>query len=143
MPTSLRHRARIIALQTLYEVEFAANKENDILKRNLENQCLPEEAARFADSLVSGVISNRQLLDETISSYARAFPVDQLAVMDRNILRLALFEITIKKEVPPKVAVNEAVELAKEFGADTAPKFVNGVLGAVISKIKNTAQQTD
>lgn len=140
MPTSLRHRARIVALQTLYEVEFAASNGEEILKRNLKDKYLPEEVAGFADSLVSGVITNKQLLDETISGFATAFPVDQLAVMDRNILRLALFEIIIKKEVPPKVAVNEAVELAKEFGADAAPKFINGVLGSVISSIKNSAQ---
>ena len=140
MPTSLRHRARIVSLQTLYELEFAANSETSILERNLKEKELPGEVATFAGSLVSGVIANKQLLDNTIGRFATAFPVDQLAVMDRNILRLALFEITVSKEVPPKVAINEAVELAKEFGADTSPKFINGVLGSVISEIKKSAQ---
>jgi N utilization substance protein B len=140
MPTSLRHRARIVTLQTLYELEFAANSETSILERNLKEKELPREVATFAGSLVSGVIANKQLLDNTIGRFATAFPVDQLAAMDRNILRLALFEITVSKEVPPKVAVNEAVELAKEFGADTSPKFINGVLGSVISEIKKSAQ---
>ena len=139
MPTSLRHRARIVTLQTLYELEFAANSETSILERNLKEKELPREVATFAGSLVSGVIANKQLLDNTIGRFATAFPVDQLAAMDRNILRLALFEITVK-EVPPKVAINEAVELAKEFGADTSPKFINGVLGSVISEIKKSAQ---
>jgi transcription antitermination protein NusB len=139
MPTSLRHRARIVALQTLYELEFAANRVKDILDRNLVEREISGDMAEFAGGLVSGVVDNTQLLDETIGRFAKAFPVDQLAVMDRNILRLALFEITITKEVPPKVAINEAVELAKEFGADTTPKFINGVLGAVISEIKKTA----
>jgi len=138
MPTSLRHRARIVALQTLYEVEFAANLVKDILERTLQEKEISGEAAEFAGNLVSGVVDNEQLLDETIGRFAKAFPVDQLAVMDRNILRLALFEIIIRKEVPPKVAINEAVELAKEFGADTTPKFINGVLGSVISEIKKT-----
>lgn len=140
MPTSLRHRARIVTLQTLYELEFAANSETSILERNLKEKELPREVATFAGSLVSGVIANKQLLDNTIGRFATAFPVDQLAAMDRNILRLALFEITVSKEVPPKVAINEAVELAKEFGADTSPKFINGVLGSVISEIKKSAQ---
>ena len=140
MPTSLRHRARIVTLQTLYELEFAANSETSILERNLKEKELPREVATFVGSLVSGVIANKQLLDNTIGRFATAFPVDQLAAMDRNILRLALFEITVSKEVPPKVAINEAVELAKEFGADTSPKFINGVLGSVISEIKKSAQ---
>jgi N utilization substance protein B len=138
MPTSLRHRARIVALQTLYELEFAANSETDILGRNLEEKELTGELAAFAGGLVSGVVANIQSLDDTISRFATAFPVDQLAPMDRNILRLALFEILVDKKVPPKVAINEAVELAKEFGADTAPKFINGVLGSVISQTKKT-----
>jgi N utilization substance protein B len=138
MPTSLRHRARIVALQTLYELEFAANSEADILGRNLEEKELTGELAAFAGGLVSGVVANIQSLDDTISRFATAFPVDQLAPMDRNILRLALFEILVDKKVPPKVAINEAVELAKEFGADTAPKFINGVLGSVISQTKKT-----
>ena len=140
MPTSLRHRARIVTLQTLYELEFAANSETSILERTLKEKELPKESADFAGRLVSGVIANKQLLDNTISRFATAFPVDQLAPMDRSILRLALFELTISKEVPPKVAVNEAVELAKEFGADTSPKFINGVLGSVISEIIKPAR---
>jgi len=140
MPTSLRHRARIVALQTLYELEFAANSERSILARNLKEKELPEQVADFAGTLVSGVVAHKQSLDDTIGRFATAFPVEQLAAMDRNILRLALFEITISMEVPPKVAVNEAVELAKEFGADTAPKFINGVLGSVITEMKKQAQ---
>jgi transcription antitermination protein NusB len=140
MPTSPRHRARIVALQTLYELEFAANSQKNILGRNLEEKELSGEIADFAVSLVAGVVDNKQFLDSTISRFATAFPVDQLAPMDRNILRLALFEILVSKDVPPKVAINEAVELAKEFGADTAPKFINGVLGAVVAQDKNTAQ---
>jgi N utilization substance protein B len=138
MPTSPRHRARIVALQTLYELEFAANSQTNILERNLEEKELTGELAAFAGGLVSGVVANIQSLDDTISRFATAFPVDQLAPMDRNILRLALFEILVDKKVPPKVAINEAVELAKEFGADTTPKFINGVLGSVISQTKKT-----
>jgi N utilization substance protein B len=140
MPTSLRHRARIVALQTLYELDFAANTGPSILERNVQERELSEDGAAFAGGLVAGVTANKDSLDATISRFATAFPVDQLAAMDRNILRLALFEILIDKSVPAKVAINEAVELAKEFGADTAPKFINGVLGSVVSGSQKKTQ---
>lgn len=140
MPATPRHRARIVALQTLYELEFAANTRNSILERNLKEKDLTANTASFAASLVSGVIANKQFLDNTISHFAKAFPVDQLASMDRNILRLSLFEILVDKSVPPKVSINEAVELAKEYGADTAPKFINGVLGSAVSELQKKAK---
>ncbi len=135
MSRGLRHRARIIALQALFELEFAANSPDSILERTVKEQEFKGEAADFSALLLHGVIDNKQLLDSTIARYAPTFPVDQLAPMDRNILRLALFEIMVNKKTPPKVAINEAVELAKEFGADTSSKFVNGVLGSAISEL--------
>jgi N utilization substance protein B len=140
MPISHRHIARIVTLQTLFELEFAANSPESILERTIEIKALTGEAAAFAGELVNGVLTNQQSLDDTIRRFAPAFPVDQLSSMDRNILRLALYEILISKTAPLKVIVNEAVELAKEFGADTSPKFVNGVLGSVISDTGRTAQ---
>ena len=139
MPISHRHIARIVTLQTLFELEFAANSPESILERTIEIKALSGEAAAFAGELVNGVLTNKQILDDAIRRFAPAFPVDQLSSMDRNILRLALYEILISKTAPPKVAVNEAVELAKEFGADTSPKFVNGVLGSVISDTEKSA----
>lgn len=135
MSIGLRHRVRIAVLQTLFELEFAANSPDSILGRTLQEKELSSEAD-FAEKLLNGVVDNKQFLDDTIGRFAPAFPVDQLASMDRNILRLALFEILIQKLVPPKVAINEAVNLAKEFGTDTSPKFVNGVLGSVISEMQ-------
>ena len=136
MPKGLRHRARIASLQALFELEFAANQPDSIVERTLQESGLVGESAEFARTLMQGVTSQKQLLDQTIGRYAPAFPVDQLAPMDRNILRLALFEIMVQKSAPPKVAVNEAVELAKEFGSETTPKFINGVLGSVIADIE-------
>lgn len=136
MPKGLRHRARIAALQALFELEFAANQPDCILERTLQEKGLPEESASFASEIVNGVIANRQFLDDAIGNFAPAFPVTQLAPMDRNILRLAIFEILVQKSTPLKVAVNEAVELAKEFGAETSPKFINGVLGSIIADIQ-------
>jgi len=141
MPKGLRHRARIAALQALFELEFAVNQPASILERTLQEKGLAEESAKFAGAIVDGVIENRQFLDDVISNFAPAFPVTQLAPMDRNILRLALFEILVQKITPHKVAINEAVELAKEFGADTSPKFVNGVLGSVIADIQKQLNQ--
>ena len=137
MPMGLRRRSRIIALQTLFEAEFAANSPDQILERNLRDKEVTGETADFAGQLVHGATSNIQALDDIIKRFAPAFPVSQLASMDRSILRLALFEILIHNEVPHKVAINEALELAKEFGSETSPRFVNGVLGAVISEVQN------
>ena len=136
MPISHRHIARIVTLQTLFELEFAVNSPESILKRTIEIKALTGETAVFAGELVNGVLTNKPLLDDTIHRFAPAFPVEQLSSMDRSILRLAMYEILISKTTPPKVVVNEAVELAKEFGTDTSPKFVNGVLGSVISDIR-------
>lgn len=140
MPTSHRHNARIVALQTLFELEFAANSPETILSRNLEIKMLSGETASFAGELVKGATDNKQSLDDTISRFAPAFPIKQLSPMDRNILRLALYEILIEKVTPPRVVVNEAIELAKEFCAETSPKFINGVLGSVISDMPKQAK---
>jgi len=143
MPIGQRHLARIVALQTLFELEFAANSPDSVLERTLKIKALSDDGAIFASELVHGVLDNQEQLNGTIKRLATAFPVDQLAPMDRNILRIALYEILIDQKTPAKVAVNEAVELAKEFGADASPKFVNGVLGAVIPKDKERKNQID
>jgi N utilization substance protein B len=134
MSAGLRHQARIAALQTLFESEFAANSPEVILIRTLQQKEIKDDTASFANELVCGVINNKQFVDDTIRRFAPAFPIEQIAAMDRNILRLALFEILLHNKVPPKVAINEAVELAKQFGSEKSPKFVNGVLGSVITE---------
>jgi N utilization substance protein B len=103
------------------------------LARLLEEKTLPDEAADFAGSLVSGVLQNKKSIDDLIQRFAPIFPVNQIAPIDRNILRLAIFEILFDNRVPVKAAINEAVELAKGFGGDTSQKFVNGVLGSVVT----------
>ena len=127
----VRRRARVLALQVLYEVDSAGHRAEEVLNRLLTEQRLPEENANFVHDLVTGVIKNKEKIDENIQSFAPAWPIEQIPVIDRNILRLAIFEILIDNEVPIKVAINEAVELAKTFGADSSSKFVNGVLGSV------------
>ena len=133
---SNRHLGRIVALQTLYEYEFRCDSKDDtadadeILTRNLERYENAIDDTKFVSDLVKGVIKNQKKLDKDLQPIAPDWPLDQIARVDRNILRLGLFELTHKaKIVPPKVAINEAVELAKAFGSDNSSKFVNGVLG--------------
>ncbi len=122
---------RALALKVLYEVDSVKHDVDETLARFLAKEELSEENAAFACKLVSGVVQNREKIDHNIQSFAPAWPVEQIPVVDRNILRLAIFEILIDNKVPVKVAINEAVELAKTFGSDNSSKFVNGVLGSV------------
>ena len=126
-----RRKARALALQALYEVDSAGHDTEGVVTRLLAKGGLSEESAAFSRELVSGVIQNREEIDRNIQSFAPAWPIAQIPVVDRNILRLAIFEILLDNKVPIKVAINEAVELAKTFGSDNSPKFVNGVLGSV------------
>ncbi len=126
-----RRKARIAALKTLFEVDSVDHSPDHILERQLEEHSLPDDAAEFARHLVRGVMENYQRLDEVIRKNAPAWPLEQVAAVDRNILRLAIYEIVIDNRVPMRAAINEAIELAKEFGGEASPKFVNGVLGSV------------
>ena len=131
--TGFRRKARTVALQTLYELDCSIHKPKKVLARLLRETALPDEAADFAQNLVNGVLQNRKDIDDMIRKFAPAFPVEQITAIDRNILRLAIFEILFDNRVPVKAAINEAVELAKSFGSDTSQKFVNGVLGSVVT----------
>ena len=126
-----RHKARMLALQALYEVDSVARQPEAAIERLLAEAALSQEISDFSRSLVSGTIKNKDKIDRNIKKYAPACPVEQLAIIDRNILRLAIFEILFDNKVPVKVAVNEAVELAKAFGSGSSAKFINGVLGSV------------
>lgn len=126
-----RRKARTLAIQTLYEVDSAGHGVEETLNRLLNGQSLSEENTTFVRQLASGVIQNKEKIDRNIQSFAPAWPINQIPIVDRNILRLAIFEILLDNKVPVKVVINEAVELAKTFGSDNSPKFVNGVLGSV------------
>ncbi len=126
-----RRKARIAALKTLFEVDSVDHAPDHILERQLEDHPLPDDAAEFARHLVRGVMENYERLDEVIRKNAPAWPLEQVAAVDRNILRLAIYEVVIDTSVPMRAAINEAIELAKEFGGEASPKFVNGVLGSV------------
>ncbi len=127
----IRRQARILTLQALFEVDSVAHDAEETLDRLLAEASLLEEGVTFARELMSGVLTNRDKIDKMIQAHAPVWPVAQLVAIDRNILRLAIFEILLNNKVPVKVAINEAVELAKTFGSENSPKFINGVLGAV------------
>jgi len=131
MMAGVRRKARTLALQALYEIDTSGHKADDVTERLLAEEELAEENKIFVREMISGVIENKEKLDQSIREHAPAWPIEQLPVIDRNVLRLAIFEILIDNKVPVKVAINEAVELAKTFGADRSSKFVNGVLGSI------------
>ena len=127
----VRRKARILALQALYETDSVGHEAVVVLSRILASEKLSEEGGAFAGELVRGVIHNKEEIDQSIRRYAPAWPVEQIPTVDRNILRLAIFEILFDKKVPVKVTINEAVELATRCGGDNSPRFINGVLGSV------------
>jgi len=126
-----RRKARVRALQALFEIDSVGHDQAEVLGRQAEEDTLEEESVAFTNDLVEGVLGNEEEIDKVIERYAPAWPVAQMALIDRNILRLAIFEILFNNKVPVKVVINEAVELAKMFGGDNTPKFINGVLGTV------------
>lgn len=139
----VRRKARALALQVLFEMDSVEHPIEVALPRRIESAREEDEAAKrepfpqegevFVQTLVRGTVEHRNELDQLIAKFAPDYPVDQLAIVDRNILRLAFYELKNMGDVPVKVAINEAVELAKIYGSDSAPRFINGVLGAYMS----------
>jgi N utilization substance protein B len=130
----VRHRARIAALQALYEIDCSAHDPSLVIERRLEQTELPEAGNEFARELALGVLGHQKRIDAAVGRYAPEWPVDQIAIIDRNILRIAIYEILLGRDTPIKVAINEAVELAKAFGSDSSGRFVNGVLGTLVAE---------
>ncbi len=128
---SKRRRARILALQILFELDAVGHSVDQSIASHLADSLEPKSNEEFARELVEGVLEHRDRIDEVIRKNAPAWPLDQVATVDRNILRLAIYEITIDNRVPMRAAINEAVDLAKDFGGETSPRFINGVLGSV------------
>jgi N utilization substance protein B len=126
-----RRKARTVALQALYEIDCTTHPADVVLEERLEEQPLSAELNDFARKLVQGVMAQTPALDRLIQKYAPEWPLDQMALIDRNVLRMAIWEFAADRQTPLKVAINEAVELAKLYGSDSAARFVNGVLGAL------------
>jgi transcription antitermination protein NusB len=137
-----RTRARSIALQVLYEVDLANHPPGEVLTQRLADAApISDELAEFARQIIFGVIPLTHELDHVIARYAPEWPLDQIAAIDRNILRVSCWEFAVRRETPVKVAINEAVELAKMYGSDSAPRFVNGVLGSLAEHQYDIVQQ--
>jgi len=130
-------------MQSLYEWDFN-NMEDDVLKvleHNLHEFAPDFDDKGFSVSIVNGVVENRTEIDQLITKYAPEWPLDQITVVDRNVLRIGIFELKFSPEIPPKVAINEAIELAKTFGGESSGKFVNGVLGTIFKKMEEGTEK--
>ncbi len=136
-----RRRARRATLEALYEVDIAGHGPPEVLERRTLAQPLDEQGEEFAKRLMDGVLENQSGMDRVIARYAPEWPLDQMAIIDRNILRIAIYEFLVDDDTPVKVAINEAVELAKLYGSDSAPRFVNGVLGTLADHIPQLRQE--
>ncbi len=138
-----RTKARGMALQVLYEFDVTGHPPFTSLESRLEEDPIEANLVQFTTEIVSGVIPLRNLLDELISVHAPEWPMDQLAIVDRNILRIALWEFAVGKCTPIKVAINEAIELSKTYGSDSTPRFVNGVLGSLANQLNEIDQKVN
>jgi N utilization substance protein B len=138
-----RHKARELVVQALYEMDVAGHDSRATLERVIEEEGLDAPAADFARTLLKGVVEHKSEIDTIIERTAPLWPARQLAPVDRNILRLAIREFLMDNLTPVRAAINEAVELAKEYGSDSSPKFVNGVLGSVSAMEKQTAPKQE
>jgi len=136
-----RRRARRVVLETLYEYDIVDHIPAEVLERRLEDNPMERAGLDFTALLVQGVVEYQTHIDMLIARYAPEWPLDQMAVIDRNILRIAIFEFLISEQTPVKVAINEAVELAKTYGSDSAPRFVNGVLGTLADQLHDLKEE--
>lgn len=136
----LRTKARCLALQILYEVDQSTHPIGKVLQDHSEDYQENDAVFSFSTRIINGVYPLVNLLDDQLAKYAPEWPVDQVAIIDRNILRIALWELVFEPETPIKVVINEAIELGKIYGSDSTPRFVNGVLGSLVEN-QNTIRQ--
>jgi len=132
MASGSRRRSRIAAFQALFEADVSEREPLEVFARQLQQARLSADAVEFARGLVAGVTREREAIDAVIREHAPAFPLADMAPVDRNVLRLAIYEVLFdNRRAPLRVAINEAVEIAKGYGSESSGRFVNGVLGAV------------
>ena len=129
-----RTKARGVALQALYELDITEHKIGEVMSSRFEHSDLSLELQDFATLIVQRIVPIRKLLDKHIAIHAPEWPVDQISIIDRNLIRIALWEFAVHTKTPTKVAINESIELAKHFGSDSTPRFVNGVLGSLAAQ---------
>ena len=139
-PSTERSQARRVALQALYEVDSAGHGVGEVLTNLLNHSAENRKVKGYLTRLATGVNNNETRLDEILQKYAPEWPIGQVAVVDRNILRIALYEMAVDTRTPIGVAIDEAIELAKLFGADNTPRFINGVLGSIADNLEEVRQ---
>ncbi|MBT4277708.1 transcription antitermination factor NusB [Candidatus Falkowbacteria bacterium] len=147
---SSRHLGRTVAMQTLYQLDFRESfssdykkfKDKAILKkieelseRNIQDFAPGTSEKKFIENIIEGVISNIEKIDQTLAKYAPEWPIEQITNIDRNVLRIGVYELMYDNSIPAKVAINEAIELAKTFGGEASGRFVNGVLGSIYKSV--------
>ena len=134
---SNRHLGRIVAMQTLYQWDFNGGKENAVetLERNLQETALSQDEYDFPKKIIDGVLGKQKEIDKLIIKFAPEWPLDKITIIDRNVLRIGIYELKFVEEIPAKVAINEAIEIAKSFGGESSGKFINGVLGAIYKEM--------
>ena len=124
----------MLALQALYEIDGSGHDPESVVAQRIQEMSQPRAVESFARKIIQGVLENLDRIDRIIGTHAPAWPIPQLAAVDRNLLRVAVYEMAIDGGTPPRVAINEAVEIGKTFGSDTSFRFVNGVLGSVLAE---------
>ena len=137
-----RHLARTVVMQTLYEWDFNGGVEaaSEVLKRNLAEMAAGLDEQDFPQALLHGVLKNQADIDQLIVTFAPEWPLEKITVVDRNVLRIGIYELKFDPAIPAKVAINEAIEVAKAFGGESSGKFVNGVLGAIYKQMVENNQ---
>lgn len=135
-----RREARTIALKSLFEADLTPHTVDTILGRYSEDEAIEQVQREYASKIVNGVMDQLQAIDDQIARAAPAFPVDQLAAVDRNVLRIAIYELRNERQVPYKAVINEAVEIAKQFGGENSGRFVNGVLGTIAAELTSSGE---
>lgn len=143
---SNRHLARTIAMQTLFSWDFNGCRQDNLgglIEQNFRQFAPKFDDHGFVKSIINGVMANRGEIDAYITKYATEWPLDQITIVDRNILRIGVYELVFDKDIPAKVAINEAIEIAKTFGGESSGKFVNGVLGAIFKELGPTLKKNE
>jgi N utilization substance protein B len=135
---NIRRESRTLALQILYETDQTEHPWDEVLERTIELEEPADDVARYLRTLIDGIFQHQRSIDREIELAAPAFPLSQLSAVDRNTLRIAIYELRYATDVPVKVAINEAVELAKKFGGESSGRFVNGVLGTVVDRLPDS-----
>ena len=143
---SNRHLSRTLALQSLFEWDFnnfPVQQLEGIVKHNMENFAPDFEDEGFTGHLIKGVLKHLDTINKMIEQYAPEWPLDQITIVDRNVLRIGIYELKFNDEIPPKVAINESIELAKSFGGESSGKFINGVLGSIYKDMEKGGEIND